>query len=310
MAVSMIGHPFAGKAWYYVESSYGNGCTTATALPISKYIQNITLGTGEKVRDIQSIEQATLAERILQTNEPVFSIEYYPQVGDTLIEDTVERSSCCTLQSLCFVAGANTCLGTGTDDETWYLVKGAKPKSVKISSSKNEPYTVSIDFEVQSIATALGTCTAEPVALAGAIMQFNVAGEITKTGGHVVDTDHIAYITNSVDITIDHQLTGYTDHDSLNKSFLVEGTMEISGTVDITLDGGGGMHFAEVLALTDFDIEVTMGGVGATVLTLSGCNWNSSEVKIDVSGEAMMESAPFKAAPSSCTGVVTTVAPA
>jgi len=309
MAVSDIGHPFEGVAWYWVEDTYGGGGVAGDTLPISKYIQNITLGTGEKVRDIRSIEQATLADRIATITEPVLSIEYYPQVGDTMIEDTVERSSCCTLKSLAMEVGANTCTGAGSDDVTYYLATGMKPRSVKISSSKGEPYTVSIDFDCKSIVTDAAATGVEPEALTGAILQFNVAGEITKTGGHVVDTDHCAFITNAVDITIDHQLTGYTDHDSLVKSFLVEGTMDVSGSVDITLDGGGGMHWGEVLAVTDFNIIVTMGDdAGAPVLTLTGCNWNRSEVKVDISGEAMMESAPFAAAPSSCTGIVSYVA--
>jgi len=302
MAVSDIGHPFQGVAWYWVEDSYGGG-ESATTLPISSYIQNIRIGTGDKGKDIRHIASAVVAERIVQTNEPTLSIEYNPQVGDTLISDTVERSSCCTLKSLAFCFGANTCLGG--DNDTYYTVVGAKPSSVKISSAKNEPYTVSIDFLAQSVTTVM--TGEEPTALAGVINQFHVGGEITKTGGWVVDTDHIAYITNSINITIDHQLTGYTDHDSLNKAFLVEGTMDVKGTVDITLDGAGGMHMAEVIAFTDFTITVNMGGAGAVKLTLPGCNWDKSEVEINANGEAMMESASFTAVPSSCSGIVSTV---
>ena len=304
MAVSDIGHPFQGKAWYWIESSYGGGLSGAT-LPISKYIQDIKIGTGDKGKDIRSITSAVVMERIEQTNEPVISIEYNPQVGDTLIEDVVNRNSCCVLQSLCFEFGANTC-STG-DDVTYYYGVGFKPSSVKISAAKNEPYTISIDFEGQSIATSATATGVEPTALSGSILQFNVAGSITKTGGFVPTGSKIAYITDSIDITIDHQLTGYTDHDSLEKSFLIEGTMDVSGSVNITLDGAGGMHFGEVKNMTDFTITVNMGGAGAPKITMPGCKWNSSEVNINVSGEAMMESASFTAVPSTCSTVVSTV---
>lgn len=294
--------PFQGEAWYWVESTYGGGAS-GTTYPISSYIQSIRVGTGDKGKDIRGIQSATVINRIEQTNEPVLSVEYHPQVGDYLIEDVIERSSCCTLQSLAFCVGANTCTGTAA----YYYVVGCKPSTVRVSSSKNEPYTVSIDFQAKSITTSTTATGDEPVALTGAILQFNVAGSITKTGGHVVDTDKIAWITNSIDITVDHQLTGMTDHDSLYKTFLVEGTMDVKGNVDITLDDGGALHMDEVLAFTDFEIEITMGdAANSPVLTLATCYWDSTEVDVNVSGEAMMSSVPFTyvQGESTCTGIV------
>lgn len=306
MAVSDIGHPFQGTAWYWVEATYGGG-ESGTTLPISKYIQDVKIGTGEKGKDIRSIESAVVAERIEQTDEPVLSIEYNPQADDTFIDDVVDRDSCCVLQSLAFEFGANTCTGAASDDVTYYYCLGFKPSTVRISASKNEPYTVSVDLEGKSITTSSIATGTEPTALTGNILQFNVAGSITKTGGFNPTGSKIAYITNSIDITIDHQLTGYTDHDSKIKSYLVEGTMDVSGTVDITLDGAGGMHFGEVQNFTDFTITVNMGAAGSPKITIPGCNWNMSEVNINVSGEAMMESAGFTGVPSSCSNIVSTV---
>ena len=306
MAVSDIGHPFQGTAWYWVEATYGSGESGST-LPISKYIQDVKIGTGDKGKDIRSIESAVVAERIEQTDEPVLSIEYNPQCDDTLIDDVVDRDSCCVLQSLAFEFGANTCSGAASDDVTYYYCVGFKPSTVRISASKNEPYTVTVDLEGKSITTSTTATGSAPADLSGAILQFNVAGSITKTGGFNPTGSKIAYITNSIDITIDHQLTGYTDHDSMEKSYLVEGTMDVSGTVDITLDGAGGMHFGEVQAFKDFTITINMGAAGCPQLSLAGCNWNMSEVNINTSGEAMMESAPFTAVPSSCSNLVGSV---
>lgn len=305
MAVSDITHPFQGKAWYWIEDTYGSGESTTT-LPISKYVQDIKIGTGDKGKDVRSIFSAIVAERIEQTNEPTISVEYNPQADDTLIDDVIDRNSCCILQSIAFCVGANTCTGSGTDNETYYYAVGCKPSSVRIAGSKNEPYTVTVDFLAKSVATSVDATGEEPTALTGDILQFNVAGSITKTGGFNPTGSKIAYITNSIDITITHKLTGYTDHDSLTKAYLVEGEMDVSGTVDITLDGGGGMHFGEVQNFTDFIITINMGDAGAPIITLPGCNWDNSEVNINVSGEAMMESAPFTATPSACSNLVST----
>jgi hypothetical protein len=297
--------PFQGKIWYWVEDSYGAG-ESGTTYPVSSYVQSVRIGTGDKGKDLRSIHSATVINRVQQTNEPVISVEYNPQVGDTLIEHVVERSSCCTLKSLAFCVGANTCVNDG-DDASWFYVVGTKGSSIKISSSKNEPYTVSVDFEAKSITT--GEVGSEPSALTGDILQFNVAGSISKAGGHVVDGGKIAYITESIDITIDNQLTSYTDHDSLVKSYLIEGTMDVSGTVDISLDNGGALHMGEVLDFENFSITVNMGGTGAPKLTFSSCYWDRSEVDVNVSGEAMMENAPFThvSGESTCSGIVGTV---
>lgn len=306
MAVSDITHPFQGTAWYWVEASYGGG-ESGTTNPISKYIQDVKVGTGDKGKDVRSIESAVVIERIEQTDEPTVSVEYNPQADDTLIDDVIDRDSCCVLQSLAFCFGANTCTGAGTDDETYYYAIGCKPSTVRIAGSKNEPYTVTVDFLAKSVTTSVDPTGSAPADLSGDILQFNVAGSITKTGGFNPTGSKIAYITNSIDITISHQLTGYTDHDSKTKSYLVEGTMDVSGTVDITLDGGGGMHFGEVQNFTDFSITINMGDSGSPRIQLADCNWDNSEVNINVSGEAMMESAPFTAAPSSCSNLVDSV---
>jgi len=68
------------------------------------------------------------------------------------------------------------------------------------------------------------------------------------------------------------------------------------------------MHFGEVQNFTAFTITVNMGdAAGSPIITLPNCNWNNSTVPIDVSGEAMMESAPFTAQPSACSNIVSSV---
>lgn len=305
MTLDHLGEPFKGSIWYWVESSYGAG-ESAPTLPVSLKVQDVRVGTGDRQVPIRGFDSPLISHLLEQTKEPTMHLEYIPQCDDTLIDDVIDRDSCCRLQSLSFCAGANTCI-SDADDQSYYYVKGAKPETVNITASKNEPYKVTIDFQCKSIEASTSATGSTPTALSGDYLQFNTAGEITKTGGHVVDTDHIAFILDSVNITITHQLNGYTDHDSTEKSFLVEGEMTVEGEVDISLDGGGASHFGEVLDNTAFTIQIDMGGSSCPRINLSNCEWKNSEVDLNISGEAQMESASFYAKPSSCSTIVTSV---
>jgi len=305
MTLDELGRPFQGTAYYWVESSYGIG-ESAPTLPISCKIQNIRIDTGDRHKVLKDIGSAVACHLLQQTDEPKVHLEYIPQCDDTLIDDVIDRSSCCTLQSLAMCVGANTCM-PDTDDKSYYLIDGMKPSTVRISGSKNTEYLVVIDFEVQSVVTSTAATGTAPAVLTGDYLSFNVAGEITKSGGHVVNVDHIAFITNSIELTFTHKLTGYTDHDSTVKSYIIEGDMDVEGSVDITLDGGGAQHFGEVMANTAFTIQVDMGGVGCPRITLTDCEWKNTSVDINTGGEAMMNSSPFTAKPSSCSDIVSSV---
>ncbi|MFW9853042.1 MAG: hypothetical protein ACFFDS_08870, partial [Candidatus Thorarchaeota archaeon] len=102
-------------------------------------------------------------------------------------------------------------------------------------------------------------------------------------------------------------LTSYTDHNSLYKSYIIEGEMDVEGSVDITLDGGGARHVSEVLNNASFALQVDMGGSGCPRITLPGCQWKNTSVNIDTGGEALMNSVPFTCKPSECTNIVTSV---
>ena len=305
MTLDKIGLPFQGKVWYWVEDSYGGGESTTT-LPISKYVQNVRVDTGDRHKVIRGIDSPVAAELLKQPHEPKFHLEYIPQVGDTLLADLVNRNSNGELQSLAFCFGVNT-KESDTDDQSWYYVVGAKPASIRIAASKGNEYTISVDFECKQVTPSTSQTGTEPSALSGDILAFNIAGEITKSAGHVVDTDHIAFVTNSIDITITHKLTGYIDHDEMYKTALVEGEMDVEGSVDITLDGGGESHITEVLANTSFNLIIDMGDTGAPRLTLTNCEWKNSSVTGDTGGEAVSGSIPFTAKPSSYTSIVSAV---
>lgn len=308
MALDQIGKPFQGTVWYWIESSYGGG-ESAPTLPVSCKVQNVRIDTGDRHKVLKDIGSPIACHLLKQTHEPKLHIEYIPQCDDTLIDDSIDRinNDTCELQSAAFCIGTNTG-EADSDNVSYYLVVGAKPSTVRITGSKNTEYLVVIDYEAKSITTSTSATGSAPTALTGDYLAFNVAGEITKTGGHVVDTDHIAFITNSIELTVTHKLTGMTDHNSLYKTYLVEGDMDIEGSVDITLDGGGASHIGEVLNNQNFAIQIDMGDTaGCPRITLPYCEWKNSSVDSNVSGEAIMNSSPFTVKPTQCDNIVSTV---
>ena len=309
MAMTELGKPFDGIIYYWIEDTYGVVTDITTcSLPISCKVQDVRIDSGDRHKTLRSIESPLVCNFLPQTNEPKLHLEYIPQTDDTMIDTVIDRvGSCCSLQSLSFAIGFNKCK-TGIDS-SWFRVTGAKPSTVRITGSKNTEYMVVIDYEAKSIVSVgsdeVGSAPSE---LTGGYCAFNIAGEIRKTGGLIVNADHIAFITNSIDITVNHNLQGQTDHDSLLKSYLIEGAMDIEGSVDITLDGGGAQHYGEVLANTAFEIEVDLSNtVGAPRITLPGCEWKNTSLDKSISGEAMSSSVPFDAKPTSCSLIVATV---
>lgn len=316
MAVSMIGKPFQGSLHYIIESSYGadelSAATESETYSPGKFIQNVRIGTGDRHIDVRGIDSPLVKELLEQTDEPTLHIEYNPQVDDAFLAQAANRGSCCELDSFAFCIGVNKCASNPTDDKSYFEIRGAKAGTITISSSKNQPYLVAIDFLAAQVIPGDAIIGAVPQAAnipSGAITAFNIAGEIRKSGGdYLVNTDHLAFITNSINITIENNLTGYTDHDSKIKSSLIEGEIGVSGSVDITLDGGGQLHMTEVLANTAFQIQVDLATAGgAPQITLPGCEWDNSEEDINISGEAVMESSAFTSVPSSCTDLIGTV---
>jgi len=309
MTLDKLGMPFQGTVWYWIEDSYGTVSEPSlNSLPISCKIQDIRIDTGDRHKVLRDIG-SPLACHLLKQHMSQVHLEYIPQAGDKLIDDSIDRaSSTCTLQSISMCVGMNTKMTADADNVSYYLMDGMKPSTVKISGSKNTEYLVVIDYEVRSIVTSETATGSAPTILSGEYLQFNVAGEIRKTGYHVVNTDHIAFITNSVELTVTHKLTPYTDHDSLYKSYLIEGDMDAEGSVDITLDGGGALHVDEVLNNRAFEIVIDMGlmDAGADVprITLPACQWKSTSVDGNVGGEAITSSVPFTCKPSSCSNLV------
>lgn len=301
MATQNIGYPFQGRIWFWTEATYGGGASGTTA-PVSCYIQDVRIGSGDRSIPIRDIGSAQVCELMKQLPEPTLHVEYHPQAGDTLLELAADRTSCCTLRSLAFLVETNKCMPVAEDSQFYFV--GCKGNTIRISGSKNTPYTIAIDFLTQSVvtinastATALASTIAAgaPDPLSGAILTFNLAGSIAKSAGV------IARITNSIDITINQNLTSYASAGATAPEYLVEGQMDITGSIDISMDDGGAVQLTEIMANTAFTVTATLGAaVGSPIITLPGCEWDNGDIDVNISGEAMISPVPFTAAPVSC----------
>jgi len=287
--MTSLGLPFQGEIRYYVESSYGVGSVpTHAGLPISIKVLDAKVSVGDKHKGLRGIDAPEICYLLEQCDDFSFHLEYIPQCGDTLFEDAVIRDGAtCALTSVAFYLTTNSCTSPTGKDATAYWIKGSVNKSCKVSSSINNEYIYVMDFDVKSVVTDSTPTGAMPSPLAGDICAFNVAGSIKANG------NDLAYITNSIDFTIDNGTKSYFDHDSLDKQYAFAGELNISGSCDISLNEGGGKHFSDVLNQYDLDIVIALGGAGCPEITLNDCKWKNSEIDVNISGDIMKENAPF-----------------
>ena len=293
-----LGLPFQGNAWYCVQTAYATKPTDGlTGLPISCKIQDMRYGIGDKHKELRGFDAPNACHLLEQCSDLTLHLEYIPQCDDTLIEDVCNRTAEMKLQSLGFILETNAFLTTMADKSS-FLLWGCKPNTVKVSASINTEYIVSIDFsvkEVVSVSSDSGglSVMAEPAVLAGDYLAFNVAGSITGKSAAA-----IAYLTESVDININHNLVDKYDHDSLIKQYSIEGAYDINGSCDISLDEGGRVHANEILDQTEFELVVNMGGATCPIFTIPGCKWKSGNIDVNISGDILADSAPWTGKPT------------
>jgi hypothetical protein len=297
-----ITRPFQNKFWYYEESSYGTCPTmTDTAKPISCEWRIARISAGDKHTVNYNAESPAPSTLWEQVDDFRLYLEYVPQCDDALLARCINRQSTGELFSNSFILGLNT--KQPVADQTWYELCGCKADRIRVSSSTNNKYVITIEFIVKTLYTdgdasfitdnLADLANEEPSALTGAYLGFNVAGGITKGGSD------FAYVVNSIDLSIEHNLNpdGY-DHDSKTRQYCVEGRWSGTGTVDLSLDEGGGIHWADVMNQNEFDVVINLGGSGCPRITLPNCKWLNPEVSVEVEDSHMMRSAVFNSNPT------------
>lgn len=307
-----IGRPFQGEVYWYAETSYGSGLpndgpNAKYSVSVSSVVEVARLETGDVNRYYRGIDSIYISKATKTNTDRTFHLEYLLMTDDKLLDYLVNRSSG-TVRSLGFVVGAAK--GTAsTTSASWWEMKGAKCKNVEISGSTGEAWKVSADFSVstttvnnlQTDIAAAGTFKSSVTAgsyMAGDICMFNVGASIKA------DSQDIAYVSNSLSVTINHNTQDLWTVGSREKTNVIESALDVTGTCDISLDEGGASHFQDVI---DSDVAASMvirtsydSNLPARVLTLTNVRWDSSSIDVSPGNEAMMESAPFTAEQVSC----------
>lgn len=284
---SEVGNPFTGSVWYSHEATYGGG-HGATAYRFSDAVQVCRLESGDINAKLRHTGDSRVTDFVRTLVNPRLHLEYVwqPHNGST-ITDFVERTSC-DLNSFCVEFGANEGCGTSS----YYLCKGCKCDTLNIKASTGEYYMITMDLSVKSVVTnTTSSGTDDPGAIGTTFASFNSAGSITWSLGA-----NLYYVTKSLDVTINNNVNDYWDVGSVDKKAAVPGAKDVTGTMDISMDDGGALHWYRVTNGTDlgtitFDTGCDAGTWGQFVLTNG--RFDSTAVENNVSGEGMFDNVPF-----------------
>jgi len=284
--MAVLGYPFQGDIWYWKETHYAGGNSGPT-FPISDAVQNVRIDTGDINKSLMTISEPTLADFSKTLVNPTLHIEWILQPDtQSLVTLCADRTSLCTLPSMCFEVTTNSCQSTSS----YYLLKGCVCKTMTISAEQGDNYKVSADFSVATVTVSSSVTGVKPTAIGGDYAAFNIGGSITWGG--VTG----AYVTQSLSLTIDNDIKELYNVGSTEKIGAIPGAKKVTGTCDISLDGGGGTHFNEVIGGTDITSLEFNTGIGSSSdgkITLTDGRFDSTSVELDVSGDAMMTSVPF-----------------
>ena len=286
----VISFPFGGQIFYQVETNYGDGFqASSTTYRISDSIQNVRLDTGEVNTVLRDISSPSIADFSRTKIDPTLHVEWVLQPNDVKsFEKLCTDRTNCDLSSLAFEIGINTCSNAS---DAYYNLKGCKCKTFNISAAQFGNYICTADFSVASIVTSSSPVAVDPGALGTEYAAFNIAGGVTWNG--VTG----AYVTNSLNITVENNIQDLYDVGNMTKKAAIPGAVDISGSCDLSLDNGGKTHWDEVIGGTDITSVVFNTGLDTGEngkITLYNGRFDSTSVDINTSGEGMMASVPFK----------------
>lgn len=287
--MAAVGFPFQGLILYQVEPSYAYGFSTASDRRISDAVNDVRIETGDVNTALRTISEASVASFSLTMIDPTLHIEWVeqPNTKDSLASYCYNRTLG-DLKSLAFEVSVNKSQTT----KAYYNCIGCKCKTLNKSASTGENWIYTADFSVASmwVCAASSASMTDPGAIGTTYATFNTAGAITWAG--VTG----AYVTQSMNFTVENNITDYWDVGSTKKKAAIPGGIDITGSCDISLDDGGKVHFDEVLASTDITSIIlntgcTAGSFGK--VTLNKGKFDSTNIDVNTSGEGIISSVPF-----------------
>ena len=280
------GYPFQGEIWYWNEASYGGG-ESGTTMRISDKVLDVRIDTGDVHRTLHDISEPSVCAFVETGGDVTLHVEwiYQPNALGSLASDCVNRTLG-DLQDLAFCVGTSTKRATSS----YYYLVGGKCKTFNFNGTRGDDYKCSADFSIQSVTTSTTATGSAPAALATDYATFNAAGTITFTGGYT------AYITDSINVDVNNNLSDYMTVGSSAKLCAIPGKKDVTGSADLSLDEGGALawyNIANLTAITSLVINTgrTTGDHGK--LTLSTGRYDNLSVDVNQTDSGMMASIPF-----------------
>ena len=282
---SEIGFPFQGAVYYTEEATY-NGGHDGTVFRFSDAVNVCRLESGDVNKTLRHVGSAEVADFSTTLIDPRLHLEFVWQ-PTTLnkLNDWIARTSG-DISSFCVEFNGSKDRSSASST---FVCNGCKCDTMNIKASTGDNYIVTMDCSVSSVVTSPTATETDPGAVGTTFAAFNRAGGITwGTGSY--------YVTKSIDVTINNNLNDYWDVGSTSKKASIPGALDVSGSVDISLDEGGAVHWNTITAGTDIpSIKCDAGCDASTydVFTISNGRWTSGAVENNVSGEGLFDSTPF-----------------
>lgn len=298
MGVNMTTYPFMATCNYWRENTYGGGRPAAaatTTFSVSAKIYDIRLDLGNTFKPLRGVSEPSFCSYLSTTSDSTMHLEFVAQDQlsyCSLIYDILSRPSTGTftktVRPLAFYIRSNV-----TTNDKYLYVKGAVCKTVNGKGSTGGEYIITADFSIASMNWHSGVSMIEGTsAPAGTYGWFNKSGAvIKKTSGATVV---IANIVDSVDFTVNHNVTDMWNAGNPYKQNAIAGAWDVSGTVGITLDAGG-KTFMDNLYTELTDICINFGFTRYPILRLRGARWDGFTVDLNTDGKPMTYPAKFTA---------------
>ena len=296
-------YPFSGEIYFEPEYVYNAGLGNANASinpeVFSDKVQVVRIESGDVHKTLRGINGPNVCGFVKTGGDATLHLEWIwqPNSRTSLASycamrrtDETTLNSSGSVHSLAF----GIQLGKSNASDTHYHLTGCVCKSITLSSSRGEEYIWSADFDVGTVATSTTSNAVSPaswsVNSANAYAGFNQAGSITFTGGYT------AYITDSINVTINNNTTAYWDVGSTSKKACIAGALDITGSSDLSIDDGGGNAWDIIASkLTDITSLVidTACTSGMDKLTLTTGKYDNISVEANTGNEGMIQSIPF-----------------
>lgn len=292
MAINQVGLPFSGKIYGCEETSYKNGMNANTEW-LSDSVLTVRLESGDINKTSRDISSRAVKSFSTSLIDPKLHVEYKWQGKSTSSDLTLQKMNLVTsgvLESYAFEIGASV---DSAVSDSWFVCKGCVLTDTQIKSATGEEYIISLDFDVGEVSTPSDAATGtEPAsAIGNGYAMFNAAGSITWTG-----MTHAYYVTKGITINISNNVAPYWDVGSRSKKCAYPTALDVKGSCDISMDGGGGMHWKEVCAGTDLATLVLSAAVGTNLedkITLSNGRFDSARINQVTNGAGMFDDVPF-----------------